>query len=105
MIFFYSVYCLAILACIVAGIRNVFTYKNHTIIDTAIFLYQMDLINDNVYEFDVSCGDEESYESTLKRWWDWGYERILPPEKYEIIKPYISRAKVYVYIKERRKKK
>lgn len=35
---------------------------------------------------DVSCKDMESYFMTFIRLWDWGYKRILPKEKYELIK-------------------
>lgn len=31
----------------------------------------------------------ESFERTLFRIWDWGYENILPKEDFEWIKPYI----------------
>lgn len=31
----------------------------------------------------------EPYKSTLFRWWDWGHKRIVPPDMYELIKPYI----------------
>ena len=33
--------------------------------------------------------DMEEYDQTFKRWWDWGYTRILPPAKYELVKPHI----------------
>lgn len=29
-------------------------------------------------------------EVTFYRWWDWGYTRILPKDKFEIIKPYLE---------------
>jgi len=61
-------------------------------------------INDAIYVFYADCidiGDWASYESispddmelefiTFIRWWDWGCKRILPKDKYEIIKPYIE---------------
>lgn len=39
---------------------------------------------------DVDYDDMENYVVTLWRLWDWGYTRILPKDKFEIIKPYIE---------------
>lgn len=41
----------------------------------------------------VSVADLEDLEKTVLRIWDWGYKRILPQEKYEIIKPYLDKEK------------
>jgi hypothetical protein len=51
----------------------------------------MDCIENHNYSYLVDYNDEESYEKTLFRLWDWGYTRILPKDKFEIIKPYIDR--------------
>ena len=32
----------------------------------------------------------ESYLKVIFRIWDWGYENILPPDKYVLIAPYIK---------------
>lgn len=38
---------------------------------------------------DVTYADMESYLRTIIRFWDWGYTRILPPDKFEKIRPYL----------------
>ena len=49
-----------------------------------MYEWQFDLDDKN-----VSYDDMESDNKTLLRLWDWGYTRILPPEKFELIKPFI----------------
>ena len=73
-------------------IKSEVTCKNHLIINYAIYLYSIDSI-DKSFECEVDWDDMEGYEKTLWRLWDWGYTRILSPEKFEIIKPYIEKAK------------
>ena len=41
----------------------------------------------------VDFDEMEPLERTLFRFWDWGYTRILPVEKFEIIKPYIKKGR------------
>lgn len=38
---------------------------------------------------EVGYMDMESYLRTIIRFWDWGYTRILPPDKFEKIRPYL----------------
>ena len=38
---------------------------------------------------DITYADMESYLKTVYRFWDWGYTRILPPDKFEKIQPYL----------------
>ena len=38
----------------------------------------------------VKFGDMEYSGKTYNRLWDWGYKRILPKEKFEIIKEFIE---------------
>lgn len=33
----------------------------------------------------------ESYDSTFRRFWDWGYTKILPPNYFKLIEPFIER--------------
>ena len=82
---------LLLIWCIIALIKNEITFRNHKIIDDAIYHYNNNLIETEGRANFSLYDDEESYEETLKRWWDWGYKRILPPEKYELIKPYIKK--------------
>lgn len=77
-------------------IKNNNTFKQSTLIDEAIFLYHMEQIKAHDFDekaWEVTYDDEEEYNKTLWRLWDWGYTRILPPDKYEFLKPYIERAK------------
>ena len=41
----------------------------------------------------VDFDEMEPLERTLFRFWDWGYTRILPVEKFEIVKPYIKKGR------------
>lgn len=71
-------------------IKNFNTYKNQVIIVEAIYKCAIDCISNHKEPF-VDYSEMEDYDSTLFRFWDWGYTRILPKEKYEIIKPYVER--------------
>ena len=73
-------------------VKNTFTYISHRLIGDAIYRYNVYLIRKtkDYHELVFFC-EMESYEKTLFRLWDWGYTRILPPEKFELIKPYINR--------------
>ena len=70
------------------GIKNEVTFKLHQKLDRAIYDYKIECIY-NRTKFVVDHSDMESYYRTLHRFWDWGYTRILPKEKFEIIKAYI----------------
>lgn len=71
--------------------KNENTYQKQMIVSYAIYLYRLDMLHHDS-EHEVDFDDIESYMATFTRLWDWGYTRILPPEKYEIIKPYIEEA-------------
>ena len=73
-------------------IKNGVTYYMQEKIGDAILAYQLDRIRKgDIHGSDlVSVWDIERYEKTLFRFWDWGYTRILPPEKFELIKPFIK---------------
>ena len=68
-------------------IKNKNAYKNHIIIIEAIYEY---CIEKNVDFALFSNMYIEDYDDTVNRFWDWGYTRILPPEQFELIKPYIK---------------
>lgn len=74
---------------IVLAFKNVNTLNNRLRILDAINKYHADCIR-KVIEPSVDYGDKEDYDKTLWRLWDWGYTRILPKDKFEIIKPYIK---------------
>lgn len=67
-------------------IKNNNAYKNHIIIIEAIYEYCREKnIDCNLFYMSM-----EDYDDTVNRFWDWGYTRILPPEQFELIKPYIK---------------
>lgn len=74
---------------IVLAFKNEATFRQHSIIGHAIHMYQLSCVWSRV-EIEVDYCDMESYERTLLRLWDWGYTRILPSDKFEIIKAYIK---------------
>lgn len=83
---------LALISVIVLSFKNTNTAKNHIKILNAIMDYQNDCVQKNMFKEarDVSFEDKEDYNNTFWRLWDWGYTRILPKDKFEIIKPYIK---------------
>ena len=90
---------LFILVGVVGLIKNAVTYHNFNIISDAIYKYSIDAIEkaakngtilDGV-EYEVTYDDMRDYNTTFFRIFDWGYENILPKDKFEIIKPYIHK--------------
>ena len=73
-------------------LKNENACKNHCIIIDVILEHHIRVLNssDMLRHFEVDYNDAEPYGKTLFRLYDWGYTRILPKEKYEIIKPYIK---------------
>lgn len=71
--------------------------NNQLLISMAIFLYKKDRLEqeDLAHIDDVNWSDMEEFEKTVYRMTDWGYKRILPEEKYKLVKPFIARAKKY----------
>lgn len=81
---------LSILAYIaLAFIRYNNVSNNRIYIINAIFAYHVQCHHTGT-EIEVSYEDMEDLNATTRRIWDWGYTRILPQEKFEIIKPYIN---------------
>lgn len=75
---------------ILAWAKSENAYQNQMKILNAILDYGSECIWSNkpiLVDFD----EMESLTRTLFRFWDWGYTRILPTEKFEIIKPYIKK--------------
>ena len=72
--------------------KNVNTLNNTKKIMNAICKYRIEYVLHKIEPI-VAYKDMESYEATLFRIWDWGYKRILPKDKFEIIEPYIGRDK------------
>lgn len=76
----------------ILNFKNMNTAKNQIRILNAITDYQDDCVKKDMYKeaLNVTIQDKEDYDKTLWRLWDWGYTRILPKDKFEIIKPYIK---------------
>lgn len=83
------IYFLVIILCIFTIVRNNVTVSNRCKINDAIYLYQCECRNKKVAP-KVTYSDKEEYYNTLRRIYDFGYTRILPKDKFEIIKPYIK---------------
>ena len=82
--------CVLIVAfCFFMLFKNKVTLDMHIKIHDAIHKYRCDCIVTNKIP-EVNYSDEEPYEKTLFRLWDFGYRNILPKEKYEIIKEFIE---------------
>lgn len=76
----------------VMGFKNDATFSARVKIVDAIHSYHMHCIISDNYEGArlVTFEDMESYNATMYRIWDWGYKNILPPEKFELVKPFIK---------------
>lgn len=84
-----SVFMIFYVLLVVLMLKNNNTYNNHTKILQAIHDYA---VTENELISAMSLYDEmEDYDRTMFRLWDWGYTRILPPDKFELIKPYIKK--------------
>lgn len=84
-------------------LKNENACKNRCMIIDAIFEHHICVLKTRTFKdqnsfdmlrhFEVDYNDAEPYGKTLFRLYDWGCTRILPKEKYEIIKPYIKESK------------
>ena len=75
-------------------IRIEVAYRNQNIILDAIYAYTMDELSKNRIAYPSAseiCNHMEEYDSTINRWWDFGYTRILPKEYFELVKPFIKK--------------
>lgn len=80
---------IGVICFIISDIRNNITYNNHLKILNAIYLYNISSIGEK-NKVSVTYEDMEPYDTTYNRIWDLGCTRILPPEKFEVIKPFIK---------------
>lgn len=83
---YFVLVCSAFVLLIFLLIKNANTFNNHIKIVKGIYNYRINYIYP-----EVDYDDMEDYDKTLWRLWDWSYKRILPKEKFEIIKPYIGK--------------
>lgn len=80
---------------VVLFIKTDNAHKNHIKIINAIYDYHMRCISQCEWDKcdQVFYDDREYFGKTIMRLTDWGYNNILPKEKFEIIKPYIVERK------------
>ena len=79
--------------CVFFWAKNANTFHKTQIISDAIYKYAIDCIytkNNQLVNYD----DKRGYTMTLLRFWDWGYKKILSPEKFQIIEKYIDKRDV-----------
>lgn len=81
---------IAIVGIAILLVKNDLTLKHRLRIIAAIRDYQISCVYNKVDAL-VDFSDVEDYYKTLLRVWDWSMKRILPKDKYEIIKPYIGK--------------
>lgn len=77
------------ITCLFGLRKNDNTYKNRMIIINAVYEYIIFCHKNNIVP-SVDYEDMESYDATDRRFWDWGYTKILPEDKYELVKPFIK---------------
>ena len=82
------------IALIIALFRNNWAYKQQIRVINAICAHQM-YCQITEKKSVVTYTDMETYEATYRRFWDWGCTRILPKEKFAIIKPYLDAPKCF----------
>lgn len=70
-------------------LRGEVAYQQHMRILEAIYEYHKDCFSKLEVPV-VMLHDTEEYRETACRVWDWSDKGILPPEKYEIIKPFLK---------------
>lgn len=70
--------------------RNEVAFHNRDIIINAIYEYELDCYRKEVNSISL-YSYMESYEKTMCRFWDFGYQHILPPEQFALVEPYIRK--------------
>lgn len=82
-----------ILFCVFICIRTKVAERNHKKIARAIYEYKKALLHGNLSRKkpDIDWSEMEFFDQTVKRFWDFGCTRILPKEKYELVKPFIRK--------------
>ena len=76
-------------------LKFVVTELRFTSIDFAIFKYHLTQMVEGTYDPDECLYKyEKSVVKVLLNPFDWGYKHILPPDKYELVKPYLENEEV-----------
>ena len=76
----------------ILGIKTEVTYHCHLKIMRAIHRYVefKILVQQECIDGCALLDDMEDFDDTFYRLWDWGCKRIVSPETYEKIKPYLD---------------
>lgn len=83
--------CAAIFAAaLVALIKTENALKNQNAIIDALYAHNIAAVRRGDHDAWIPWSHLESYSATMLRFWDWGYTRLLPPEDFEKVKPYIG---------------
>lgn len=77
-----------IIFCIFILIRNGFVFKVQIRMSNAIHGYNCWLIEQHRFNELISYDVIEEYDATMKRFWDWTHKRLVPPDIFELIKPW-----------------
>lgn len=83
---------LMLLSSIFFLIKNENAFKNRSIILNAIHDYNSKCLDDSRYD-DMVDYNMESYDSTVYRIFDWGYENIVSKEVMKKIRPFVKETK------------
>lgn len=70
--------------------KNENAHKNIMIILNAIYEYYQNE-HKNVCEPRDMFQSMKSHRDVFNCFWDWGYKNILPPEKFKLVEPYITK--------------
>lgn len=76
---------------IFALVRMEVVSRNRIKIIDAIFAYQTFQLHLGNIDHTDFYSKMETFEQTERRIWDWGYTRILPPNYFKLIEPFIER--------------
>lgn len=76
-------------------LKFVVTELNFTKIEDSIFKYHLTQMVEGTYDPDECLYKyEKSVVKVFLNSFDWGYKHILPPDKYELVKPYLENEEV-----------
>ena len=70
-------------------IRNEIAYKQFVRLTNAVYAYINECIMQEIQPV-VHYSDFADYDEIASDIWDWSDKGILPPDKYEIIKPFLK---------------
>ena len=79
----------AIIVCLYMLVRTKVAYRNQMRVCDAVYLYSVRCLNRGE-EPKVFFDDMEPFEDTMYRLFDFGCGRILPKEKFLLIKPFLK---------------